>query len=195
MPGWNHGVRGPIGRRAGNGRPTSPMRCAHGRRERSGFMMAMPGRGSSEVSPRRVLASERSAWTRVVETTSPDGAAGHDGPTRRRHGAPRSLGHEVPRPPRRRRASSSPAQQPCQAIGRGLTLVCTPAGFGKSTLLGDFARQSRHPTAWLSLDTGENDPSRFWRYVAAALEGVRPGVGQQVAPLLHGLQTPRWMRW
>ena len=33
-------------------------------------------------------------------------------------------------------------------------------------------------------------PSRFWRYVAAALDGVRPGVGQQVAPLLHGLQTP-----
>ena len=88
----------------------------------------------------------------------------------------------VPRP----RLLSSLAK----AIGRGLTLVCTPAGFGKSTLLGDFARQSRHPTAWLSLDTGENDPSRFWRYVAAALDGVRPGIGQQVAPLLHGLQTP-----
>ena len=77
-----------------------------------------------------------------------------------------------------------------RSIGRGLTVVCTPAGFGKSTLLGDYARQSRHPTAWLSLDTGENDPSRFWRYVAAALDGVRPGVVQQVAPLLHGLQTP-----
>ena len=75
-------------------------------------------------------------------------------------------------------------------IGGGLTLVCTPAGFGKSTLLGDFARQSRRPTAWLSLDDDENDPSRFWRYVAAALDGVRPGIGEQVAPLLLGPQAP-----
>ena len=52
--------------------------------------------------------------TQVFETTRPDGSAGHDGPTRRRHGAPRPPGHEVPRPSRRRRASSSPAQQPCQ---------------------------------------------------------------------------------
>ena len=77
-----------------------------------------------------------------------------------------------------------------KTIGQGLTLVCTPAGFGKSTLLGDFARQSRRPTAWLSLDAGENDPSRFWRYVAAALDNVRPGLGERVAPLLHGPQFP-----
>jgi LuxR family transcriptional regulator, maltose regulon positive regulatory protein len=75
-------------------------------------------------------------------------------------------------------------------IGGGLTLVCTPAGFGKSTLLGDFARQSRRPTAWVSLDDGENDPSRFWRYVAAALDGVRPGIAEQVAPLLLGPEVP-----
>jgi ATP/maltotriose-dependent transcriptional regulator MalT len=77
-----------------------------------------------------------------------------------------------------------------KATGRDLTLVCTPAGFGKSTLLGDFARQSRKPTAWLSLDVGENDPSRFWRYVAAALDRVRPGVSDQVAALLLGPQAP-----
>jgi LuxR family maltose regulon positive regulatory protein len=42
----------------------------------------------------------------------------------------------------------------------------------------------------LSLDVGENDPSRFWRYIAAALHRVQPGVGEQVAPLLHGPQAP-----
>jgi LuxR family maltose regulon positive regulatory protein len=31
----------------------------------------------------------------------------------------------------------------------------------------------------LSLDTGDNDPARFWRYVAAALDRVRPGIGEQ----------------
>jgi LuxR family maltose regulon positive regulatory protein len=69
-------------------------------------------------------------------------------------------------------------------------VVCTPAGFGKTTLLGDWARRSRHPTAWLSLDEGDNDPARFWRYVAAALERVRPGVGEQVGVLLRGPQPP-----
>jgi LuxR family transcriptional regulator, maltose regulon positive regulatory protein len=77
-----------------------------------------------------------------------------------------------------------------QGIGRGLTVVCTPAGFGKTTLLGDWARRSRRPAAWLSLDAGDNDPARFWRYVAAALERVRPGVGEQVDVLLRGSEPP-----
>ena len=36
-----------------------------------------------------------------------------------------------------------------------LTLVCAPAGFGKSTLLGTWARACEHPSAWLSLDEGD----------------------------------------
>jgi LuxR family transcriptional regulator, maltose regulon positive regulatory protein len=77
-----------------------------------------------------------------------------------------------------------------QGLGRGLTVVCTPAGFGKTTLLGDWARRSRRPVAWLSLDGGDNDPARFWRYVAAALERVRPGSGAPVAALLGGAEPP-----
>jgi ATP/maltotriose-dependent transcriptional regulator MalT len=77
-----------------------------------------------------------------------------------------------------------------QGIGRGLTVVCTPAGFGKTTLLADWVRRSRRPVAWLSLDAGDNDPARFWRYVAAALERVRPEVRAPVAALLRGPQSP-----
>jgi LuxR family transcriptional regulator, maltose regulon positive regulatory protein len=75
-------------------------------------------------------------------------------------------------------------------IGRGLTVVCTPAGFGKTTLLGDWARRSRRPVAWLSLDAGDNDPARFWRSVATALERVRPGTCAPVEALLRGPQRP-----
>jgi LuxR family maltose regulon positive regulatory protein len=71
---------------------------------------------------------------------------------------------------------------------RELVLVCTPAGFGKTTMLADWARGNRRPVAWLSLDEGDNDPVRFWRHVAAALDRARPGVADQVAPLLQGLQ-------
>lgn len=67
---------------------------------------------------------------------------------------------------------------------RELVLVCTPAGFGKTTLLADWVRDGRRPVAWLSLDDGDNDPVRFWRHVAAALERVHPGVARRVAPLL-----------
>ena len=79
-----------------------------------------------------------------------------------------------------------------QGIGRGLTVVCTPAGFGKTTLLGDWARRSRQPIAWLSLDAGDNDPARFWRYVVSALERARPGTCAPVKALLRGAQqSPR----
>ena len=77
-----------------------------------------------------------------------------------------------------------------QGAERSLTLVCTPAGFGKTTLLGDWAGRSRRPVAWLSLDAGDNDPARFWRYIAQALDRVHPGVSEHIAVLLRGTEQP-----
>jgi LuxR family transcriptional regulator, maltose regulon positive regulatory protein len=77
-----------------------------------------------------------------------------------------------------------------EGVGRGLTVVSTPAGFGKTTMLGDWARHSRRRAAWLSLDAGDNDPARFWRHVAAALERARPGIDAPVVALLRGPQRP-----
>src|SRR6266508_3512655 len=71
-----------------------------------------------------------------------------------------------------------------EGLARRLMLVCAPAGFGKTALLADWARRSQRPVAWLSLDQGDNEPVRFWRQVAAALERVRAGVGERVAGLL-----------
>ena len=71
-----------------------------------------------------------------------------------------------------------------EGLARGLVLVCAPAGYGKTVLLADWARRSQYPAGWLSLDAGDNDPARFWRHVVAALDRVRPGIGERVAPLL-----------
>jgi LuxR family transcriptional regulator, maltose regulon positive regulatory protein len=71
-----------------------------------------------------------------------------------------------------------------EALARGLVVVCAPAGFGKTVLLADWARQQRRPVAWLSLDPGDNDPVRFWRHAAAALDRTRPGLAERLAPLL-----------
>jgi LuxR family transcriptional regulator, maltose regulon positive regulatory protein len=72
--------------------------------------------------------------------------------------------------------------------GGELMLVCAPAGFGKTALVADWARRRQRPVAWLSLDEGDNDPTRFWRHVAAALDRVRPGIAERAAALLQGLQ-------
>ena len=71
-----------------------------------------------------------------------------------------------------------------EALSRGLVLVCAPAGYGKTTLLAGWARHYQRPVAWLSLDAGDNDPARFWRHAVAALDGVCPGIGERVGPLL-----------
>jgi LuxR family transcriptional regulator, maltose regulon positive regulatory protein len=75
-----------------------------------------------------------------------------------------------------------------EGTARELVLVCTPAGFGKTTLLADWARHEQRPVAWLSLDDADNDPTRFWRHVAAALDRVLPGVAERIAGLLEGPQ-------
>ena len=69
-------------------------------------------------------------------------------------------------------------------LGRGLMLVCAPAGYGKTVLLADWARGGQRPVAWLSLDAGDNDPARFWRHALAALDRACDGVGERVGPLL-----------
>jgi ATP/maltotriose-dependent transcriptional regulator MalT len=73
-----------------------------------------------------------------------------------------------------------------EALGRELALVCTPAGFGKTSLLAEWARAATHQVAWLSLDEGDGDPNRFWRYVAAALERTGVQLGERISPLVDG---------
>src|SRR5207247_10497423 len=70
-----------------------------------------------------------------------------------------------------------------EALGRGLVLVCAPAGYGKTSLLASWARHSQQPVAWLSLDASDNDPARFWRHAVAALDAVCPGIGERGGPL------------
>jgi LuxR family maltose regulon positive regulatory protein len=78
--------------------------------------------------------------------------------------------------------------QLAEGTARDLTLVCAPAGFGKTSLVGEWARRSHRPVAWLSLDEGDNDPARLWRYFAAALDPLCDGVAEQVGALLRGPQ-------
>jgi LuxR family transcriptional regulator, maltose regulon positive regulatory protein len=77
-----------------------------------------------------------------------------------------------------------------EGLDRKLVLVSAPAGSGKTTLLADWARRNQRLVAWLSLDPGDNDPARFWRHAAAALDQAHPGIAERVDPLL-GPPAPR----
>jgi LuxR family maltose regulon positive regulatory protein len=57
-------------------------------------------------------------------------------------------------------------------MDKAVILVSAPAGFGKTTLLAEWAAQADLPVAWLSLDEGDNDPNRLLRYVIAALNNA-----------------------
>lgn len=63
-----------------------------------------------------------------------------------------------------------------------LTLICAPAGFGKTTLLSAWIEDLRRADSevgvgWLSLDENDSDPSRFMTYLVAALQRAHPGLG------------------
>jgi LuxR family maltose regulon positive regulatory protein len=66
-----------------------------------------------------------------------------------------------------------------------LTLVCAPAGFGKTAALAEWVRAADVRAAWLSVDAGDNDAVRFWRHAIVALDSVRPGLADHLTPLLN----------
>lgn len=71
--------------------------------------------------------------------------------------------------------------------GNRLTILSAPAGFGKTSLAADWLgalAQRGLPCAWLSLDEGDNDLTRFLHYFIAALQKIHPGLGEAALALL-----------
>ena len=71
-----------------------------------------------------------------------------------------------------------------------LVLISAPAGYGKTTLLAQWAHTSSFRVAWLSLGEEDNDPDRFFRYLLAAWETVHPGIRESPLGLLLGALEP-----
>ncbi|MEM7132994.1 MAG: LuxR C-terminal-related transcriptional regulator [Chloroflexota bacterium] len=101
-----------------------------------------------------------------------------------------------------------------EGLHKKLTLVSAPAGFGKTTLVSEWvaaqrgkmgtlsvdshaalnniypkSEQASH-VAWLSLDEGDNNPTRFLTYLVTALQGITPAVGHNILDLLLSPQPP-----
>jgi len=72
--------------------------------------------------------------------------------------------------------------------GCKLTLLSASAGFGKTTLVSEWIDHSEKRVAWLSLDEGDNDLSRFLTYLIAALQTMAPDIGKGAAAAIQSPQ-------
>ena len=69
--------------------------------------------------------------------------------------------------------------------------VTAPAGYGKTTLLAQWAAKDARPFAWISLDDADNDPVVLLSYIATALNAVEP-VDRRVFRGVSGGETALW---
>ncbi len=79
------------------------------------------------------------------------------------------------------------------ALVTPVTLLSASAGWGKTTLLSAWANRQTAHIAWLSLDAGDNNPTRFWVALIAALRtggGHLTNIGETAVALLQSPQPP-----
>jgi LuxR family maltose regulon positive regulatory protein len=78
----------------------------------------------------------------------------------------------VPRSKRRFVARTALVRRLTRARGADVVMVTAPAGYGKTTLLAQWAARDRRPFACVALERRDNDPAVLMTYVAAALDSV-----------------------
>src|SRR3954447_22588252 len=77
-----------------------------------------------------------------------------------------------------------------EGLHRKLTVISAPAGFGKTTLVSAWIATCDQKVAWLSLDEGDSDPTRFLIYFIAALRTIAPTIGEGLLAVLQSPQPP-----
>jgi LuxR family maltose regulon positive regulatory protein len=77
-------------------------------------------------------------------------------------------------------------------LDHDLILVSAPAGYGKTTLVSSWLKEKKIPFAWLSLDSGDNEPIRFLQYLIAAMAPFAPDVEADAPGMLQGIQPAQF---
>jgi LuxR family maltose regulon positive regulatory protein len=66
-----------------------------------------------------------------------------------------------------------------------LVIVVAPAGYGKTTLLSQWANRDARSFAWVAIDERDNDPAVLLRHISGALDRIEP-----IAPSVLGALRP-----
>nr|WP_229696325.1 LuxR C-terminal-related transcriptional regulator [Paenibacillus albidus] len=75
-------------------------------------------------------------------------------------------------------------------LHRKLTLISAPAGYGKTTLIGEWIADSGRPCAWLSLEEGDNELTRFLACFITSLQTLEEKIGEGVLAVLQSPGLP-----
>ena len=78
-----------------------------------------------------------------------------------------------------------------RATAEPIAILTAPAGYGKTTVLAQWAVRDSRPFAWISVDERDNDPIVLLRHVALALHGIEP----LQASVLETLAVPGKSIW
>jgi LuxR family maltose regulon positive regulatory protein len=79
-----------------------------------------------------------------------------------------------------------------RGLERALILVSAPAGYGKTSLVSSWLKETKIPSAWLSLDAGDNDPIRFLQYLLTTLLPIVPDIENDLFGMLQGIQPSQY---
>ena len=77
-----------------------------------------------------------------------------------------------------------------EGLERRLTLVAGPAGFGKTTVLGEWLCRTERPVGWVTLDDSDDDVVTFFSYLVAAVRTVYPDACAETSDLLEARSGP-----
>ena len=72
-----------------------------------------------------------------------------------------------------------------RGLEKKLVLISAPAGYGKTTLLCQWASTRAGPVGWVSLDRSDSDPAQFLGYLLSAVQKIDPAVGLLIPGMLH----------
>ena len=124
----------------------------------------------------RILAGEAAQVESVKVSQAESAISLHPVPkTADNPGSPSSLMRTKLYPPRNRSDLISRArliERLNEGLSGNVTLLCAPAGFGKTTLLTQWLQTIERQTAWLSLDANDNELRTFVQSLTAALQTI-----------------------
>lgn len=66
-----------------------------------------------------------------------------------------------------------------------VTVICAPAGYGKTTLLVDWMETAPAPVVWFTLSDEENDAVRFLNYLVQAIQSALPEIGKSTQAAIN----------